>query len=184
MVATSFFTGWIGYGTLFNGLQISEPADGAYSRRPLSYGPLDGSCAIDLSTGSIGPAVAIWENLLFVGLFDAFTAGELLAVIPLDRPVTVLPGMTLTESRRFSFRLSVVPGSAETANLSWVAGMEIGKTINGTSVTACCNLQLINGAITALPSSSTPLTTTALPSIAPASGSGQLWNNGGVICIA
>ena len=175
-----FFTGWAGFGQSVNNLVLMEPADRTYGRRPIFYGPLDANHAEDGSEGTIGPASIAWTSLDFVGLYDHAVLGNLLAVMPLERPVTVAPGTTYTTSRKFSFRLSEV-GDGASLTWSWVAGSQIGSTSSGAPVIACCNVQLDRGVLSAI---SGVASLSALPSLEPAVGSGLLWNNGGVICIA
>ena len=182
-LAPAFFVGWLGYGTAFNSLELVEPTDSAYGRRPILYGPLDGCAAADVSAGSIGPAEVAWVGLSFVGLYDAVSSGNLLATMPLSPPRTVPSGMTLTDFRRFGLSVSF-PGSLSSLTSSWVAGAELGRNDSGSAVIACCNLQVSGGVLSAIGAPPSTLMLSSLPSVAPAVGSGLLWNNGGVICIA
>ena len=92
--------------------------------------------------------------------------------------------MTLTTSRQFSFLLSgAATGSPNTA-VSWVAGAQIGVAAKGAAVTSCCNAQVHQGVLSALGGTQSLASLSALPSLQPATGSGLLWNNGGVICVA
>jgi hypothetical protein len=144
------------------------------------YGPLEAGYAEDVSDGTIGPSSTAWPALELVGLYDGASGGNLLAVLPLERPVNVAKGMTYTTSRKFSFRLSGI-GQESSLYCSWVAGSQIGSTWDGARVIACCNVQLEQGVLSAIAGAAG---LSEIPSIEPASGSGLLWNNGGVICIA
>ncbi len=179
---TYFFAGWLGYGTAFSSLALVEPVDASYARRPIAYGELDGVLAHDISVGTVGPAAVAWGTLLFAGLFSAEAGGTLLAVIPLSRPEMVTIGMTVTAARSFSFSLSGFSGNLG-GTMSWTAGAELGRTPDMLPVVACQNLQVVSGTLTPLITSSSS-SMTALPLTPPPTGSGQLWNNGGVICIA
>ncbi len=181
MVATPFFTGWLGVGASLSQLVLLEPSDAAYARRPLLYGPLSGHDAEDVSSGSIGPATAMW-SIAFAGLFDAAQGGNLLACTPMSRPLTVAAGATLTQSQVFGFRLSIANPGGSFDNVACLAGAPLGQTRDGRVVTACSNLVISNGVLRALASQQTGFA--ALPVAAPPTGSGQLWNNGGVICVA
>ena len=179
-----FFSGWLGFGSSLDGFVITEPSDPAYVRRAISYGPLDGQYVRDVSAGSIGPASSAWATLLVAGLFDAQSGGDLLAVIPLARPCNVGVGGTVTNAQQFGFRLSACGELSPATTLSWFAGSELGTTDAGFSVVACSSLQLSHGTLKAVSASSSGLSISSLPAAPPAAGSGQLWNNGGVICIA
>ena len=180
--APNFFAGWIGYGFSFTAFQLIEPTDGSYLRRPIMYGPLEGCEAADISVGSIGPAGSTW-TISFVGLFNAVSGGNLLAVLPLYRPETISAGATLTDYRRFGFKLSGY-ASAASSTASWIAGAELGQTTDGLSVIACQNLQVLNGTLNAIAPGPSSLSIGSLPAVSPTAGSGELWNNGGVICVA
>ncbi len=181
--AVAFFVGWLGYGSSLQSLRLVEPSDPSYARRPILYGPLNGVDVVDESTGSIGPAGQPWVGLDYAGLFDAAMAGNQIAAIRLTRPVSISAGGTLTDSGRFGFTLAQM-GNGYTATSSWVAGSTLGWTIDGSAVVACSNLQLSGGSLAVIGNPTSAMTLAGLPVVAPASGSGLLWNNGGVICIA
>ncbi len=180
----SFFSGWIGFGSGLTSLTLTEPTDTGYVRRPITYAPIDGACVRDISAGSVGPATIAWTSLYLAGLFDAQADGNLLAVIPMAPPLTAGVGQTITTSQQFSFRISASSEISPLTTMTWLAGSELGKTSRGSVITACSNLQLSGGTLAAIPIAQSIFSASSLPSVAPAAGSGQLWNNGGVICIA
>ncbi len=179
----NFFSGWLGFGTAFAANALSEPSDQAYARRTVVLSPLFNGRAQDTIPGTIGPATQNWNALLFGGLFDAATGGDLLAVWPLPRPIVLSKGQTWTSNGDFSLVLDGDPALSPLATRSWIAGGRIGVIGGFSVVTACQNLQLSGGQLSMTGGSSLS-NGSSLPSAAPASGSGQLWNNGGVICIA
>ena len=182
--SASFFSGWVGFGSALTSATLVEPTETAYLRRTISYAPVDGATVRDISAGSIGPATIGWPELSLAGLFDAQRGGNLLAVIPITPPLNVLAGGTITTSQQFSFRLSASGEVSSLTAMTWLAGSELGRTSEGSGVTACSNLQLSRGVLSAVPAPQSSLALSSLPSVSPAAGSGQLWNNGGVICIA
>lgn len=181
----NLFTGWLGFGSALAQGILSEPSDASYARRSIIFGPLYNGIAQDVLPGTIGPATTAWAPLLFAGLFDAATGGDLLATWSLPRPIALLPGQTWTSQGAFTLSLDGYAGSSPLTPRSWVSGTRIGAIRSGTTVTAMTNLQLVGGQLSAANSAAaSPITVGNLPSTAPATGSGQLWNNGGVICIA
>lgn len=179
-----FFSGWIGFGTGGSGNPVMEPVDSAYVRRPILYGPLAGRTAPDISSGSVGPAMVAWPPLTTAGLFNQPSGGNLLAWWSLQRPVLIAIGATFTTANQFGLTLTTAPLSSD-APLVWWAGTLVGRTACGNPILAAQNLQVTSGVLSQLPSTAGgALSLTSLPTIAPASGSGVVWNNGGVICVA
>ncbi len=181
---TNLFSGWLGFGTALAGNALSEPADGAYARRPVLLGPLSAGRAQDVIAGTIGPASSPWSPILFAGLFDALSGGNLLATWPLAKPITLGAGQTWTSQGVFTLTLDGEAGASPLASRSWVAGTRVGTVGNGCVVTAAQNLQLSGGQLSIAGGGISLTSVGSLPSTAPISGSGQLWNNGGVICVA
>ena len=185
--SANLYSGWLGIGTAFSADALIEPLDAAYGRRPFVFGPLFNGRSSDLFPGSIGPAATPWGTLLFAGLFDSPGGGNLLLCWPLARPVTIAAGQTWTSNGALALTLSADTTSAPSAVRTWVAGAQFG-TVGGAALvaTACQNLQVCNGLLSMLPTGASAPTQSLsnLPTVAPVAGSGQLWNNGGVICIA
>ena len=183
-ITTNLFSGWIGFGTALTGNAFSEPTDSAYARRPILFGPLSNGRAQDTLAGTIGPASAAWSPILFAGLFDASSAGNLLATWALAHPVMLAAGQTWTSQGAFTLTLDGEVGVSPLAPRSWAAGTRIGTVGSASVVTAAQTLQLSGGQLSGVGGGVSLTAIGSLPSTAPASGSGQLWNNGGVICIA
>ena len=184
MSATSnFFSGWLGFGATLTTTGLEEPVDSAYARRSIVLGVLSGGRAQDMVPGTIGPASGPWSPLLFAGLFDAPASGNLLATWPLAHPVILSAGQTWTSQGLFTLVLDGEVGQSPLSPRAWVAGTRIGIIGSGSVVSAAQNLQLLGGQLS-IASGTSVTAIGSLPTTAPASGSGQLWNNGGVICVA
>ena len=181
---TNLFSGWLGFGTALTGNALSEPTDSAYARRPVLLGPLSAGRAQDMVAGTVGPASTAWSPLLFAGLFDALSSGNLLATWALAYPVVLAAGRTWTSQGAFTLTLDGEAGASPLAPRSWFAGMRIGTVGDSRVVTAAQNLQLSGGQLFIAGGGASLTSVGSLPSTAPVTGSGQLWNNGGVICIA
>ena len=184
MSSPTFFSGWIGLGYTYTAGVIAEPTDSGYSRRVVTYGPLFNGRTDELGPGTIGPAASNWNSLVFAGLFDAASGGDLLAFWPLSRPITLAVGQTWTTSGMFGLVLSVGSSTGAGQSVFWTAGSQIGTTTTGRPVIACQNLAVTDGHLSMVSAAATPVSLGSLPTISPATGSGQLWNNGGVICVA
>ncbi len=180
----SFFSGWIGYGAGMQANALQEPTDNAYIRRPIQFSALQNGLTFDLTSGTVGPSSTSWGILTYAGLFDAVNGGNLLVYFPLMVPVTVGVGATYTtgtSSNVISGRdLRNAPGIQV-----FPAGTVIGSSPDGRPVTANLPVQVSNGVLAAQTVTfGTTVTMNTLPSQAPAVGSGQLWNNGGIITLS
>ncbi len=180
----NFFSGWIGYGTAVQGNVLQEPADAAYARRPIVFAPLQNGMTFDINSGTVGPSSVAWGTLIFAGLFDAVSGGNLLVVFPLLLPVTVGAGATYTTGPGTNLVSGCgMPNGVATS--LFPAGTMVGVTPDGRMLVANISLQLINGALSAQNSTfGATVTMSTLPSQSPNAGSGQLWNNGGIISVA
>ncbi len=180
----NFFSGWIGYGTAVQGGVLQEPADAAYARRPIVFAPLQNGMTFDVNSGTVGPSSAAWGTLNFAGLFDAVSGGNLLVVFPLPLPVTVGAGATYTTGPG----TNLISGCGMPNGLAthlFPAGTLVGVTPDGRMLVANIPVQLSGGTLSAQSSTfGTTVTMSTLPSQSPSAGSGQLWNNGGIISIA
>ena len=180
-----FFNGWIGYGSAVQAGVLTEPADAAYVRRPFVLGDLDSGIVADVGSGTVGPAGAAWGPIGFAALFDAQTGGNLLLWFPLPVPINVQLGGTVTSGgggNRFYF--PDLKGGASGIRL-WPAGSAVGGTPDGRVLTTGVALQVSSGVLAAqAPAFGSSVMMANLPAAQPAVGSGQLWNNGGVISVA
>lgn len=180
----SFFSGWIGYGTGLQGGTLQEPADSAYVRRPIQFSALENGMAFDVGSGTVGPSSVAWGTLTMAGLFDAPSGGNLLVTFPLPRPVTISAGATYTTGPG----TNVIYGrdlrtGANTQ--SFPTGTAVGVTPDGRQLTSNLPLQVTGGVLSAQSLTfGATVTMATLPSQAPAAGSGQLWNNGGIIAVS
>ena len=180
-----FFNGWIGYGNAVQAGVLAEPSDAAYTRRPFVLGDLDNGIVADVGSGTVGPAGVAWGPIGFAALFDAQTAGNLLLWFPLPVPVNVQLGGTVTSGgggNRFYFP-DLQGGSSRI--LLWPAGSVVARTADGRVLMAGVSLQVTNGVLAAqAPVFGNGVVMANLPAAQPAAGSGQLWNNGGIISVA
>jgi hypothetical protein len=180
----SFFSGWIGYGIGLQGGTLQEPADSAYARRPIAFSVLENGMAFDVGSGTVGPSSVAWGTLTIAGLFDAPTGGNLLVVFPLRLPVTINVGATYTTGpgANLVFGRDLRSGAN---TQTFPAGTVIGFTPDGRQMVANLPLQLSAGVLSAQSLTfGATVTMATLPSQAPVAGSGQLWNNGGIIAVA
>ena len=180
----SFFGGWIGYGTAVQTGVLLEPADSAYTRRPIRFSVLENGLAFDVGGGTVGPASTSWGTLNFAGLFDSATAGNLLLVFPIAFPTTITAGLTYTTrpGSNVIFGRNLGTGSG---TQSFPAGTPIGSAPDGRQFVAVLPLQISGGVLSAQSLTfGNTVTMATLPGQAPVSGSGQLWNNGGVVAVA
>ncbi len=179
-----FFNGWIGYGSAVQAGILTEPADPAYARRPFVLGDLDSGIVADVGSGTVGPAGTAWGPVGFAALFDAQTGGNLLLWFALPVPVTVQAGGTITSGggNRFHFPdLQAYPLRSQ----MWPAGSVVARTPDGRLLRAGVSLQASDGKLSAqAPVFGTGVVMASLPAAQPVTGSGQLWNNGGIISIA
>ena len=180
----TFFSGWIGYGAAVQGGVLQEPADVAYARRPIVFAPLQNGMTFDVNSGTVGPSSAAWGTLSFAGLFDAMSGGNLLVVFPLSLPVVIGAGATYTTGPGTNL-VSGCGTPADRATHLFPAGTMVGVTPDGRMLVANIPLQLNNGVLSAQSSTfGSTVTMATLPSQSPGAGSGQLWNNGGVISVS
>jgi len=180
----SFFSGWIGYGTGVLAGILQEPADGAYIRRPILFSPIENGTAFDIASGTVGPSSVAWGSFTYAGLFDAASGGNLLVFFPLLLPVSVGAGATYTTAPRGNLLSGRDLRNGSTTH-GFPAGTAIGFTLDGRQMTANLSLQVSGGVLSAQSLSfGNTVTMGTLPSQPPAAGSGQLWNNGGIIAVA
>ena len=183
-IMASFFSGWIGYGTGLQTGVLQEPTDNAYSRRPIRFSVLENGLAFDLGSGTVGPSSVAWGTLTVAGLFDMVVGGNLLVFFPLMVPALVNAGATYTTASG----TNVVFGRDLRDNSGtrvFPAGTVIGLTPDGRSVTANLPVQVSNGVLSAQSLTfGATVTMATLPSQAAGTGSGQLWNNGGIIAVS
>ena len=180
----SFFSGWIGYGAALIGGALQEPSDNAYSRRQIQFSSLENQVTFDVGGGTVGPAIVSWGLLTFGALFDAQSGGSMLLSFPLLRPVTIGAAMTYTTSAGanvlMGMGLSSGPGTQ-----AFPAGTIVGSTPDGRNWTTGVAVQVSGGVLSSQALSfGANVTMASLPAQAPSSGTGQLWNNGGMISVA
>lgn len=177
----SFFSGWIGYGTLVSNGVLQEPADATYARRTILFSMLENRMAFDIGSGTVGPSSVAWGTLTFAGLFDAVSGGNLLVFFPLAVPITIGIGTTYTTGPGSN----VVSGGNLHSTQTFPSGTAIGATPDGRQLVSNLPLQISNGVLMAQSLNfGATVSMSTLPSQAPAAGSGQLWNNGGIIAVA
>ncbi len=180
-----FFSGWIGYGTAMQGGSLVEPTDTGYARCPFVLGDLDSGIVSDVGSGTVGPAVAAWGSISFEALFDAQVGGNLLLWMPMRVPVPVGVGRTITSGtgrHRFFFP-DLQSGVRST--FVWPAGAQVARTSEDRVLTAGVPLQFAGGHLAAQTATfGVAVTMASLPAAQPTSGTGLLWNNGGIISIA
>lgn len=181
----TFFSGWIGYGSAVQAGVLAEPSDPAYLRRPYTLGDIDSGMVRDVGSGTVGPAGASWGAVGFAALFDAQTGGNLLLWFPLQVSITVGVGGTITgagSANQFFFPDLQTGARATTV---WPVGAPVGRTSEGRVLTAGVPLQAIAGQLSAQTTAfGTNVTMASLPAAQPQTGTGQLWNNGGIISVA
>ena len=180
-----FFNGWLGYGTAVVAGILGEPADPAYVRRPIVLGDLNSGIVGDVGSGTVGPASVAWGSIGFMALFDAQSSGNMLLWLPLRVPIVIQIGNTITTGNGGnSFNFSDLRGGVGMTRV-WPTGSIVATTVDGRALTAGVPLQATGGLLSAqaLAFGST-VTMAALPQAQPVLGSGQLWNNGGVISVA
>ena len=180
----SFFSGWIGYGLTINGSALVEPADAAYARRRIQFSALQNGTCFDTGSGTCGPSSNAWGTLAFAALFDAAAAGNLLLWWPLSLPAAIAAGSTYTTGLRantlFFRSLKEGPDVA-----SFPAGSTVGVTPDGRSIGTGIALQVVGGVLSANPTAfGATVVMPALPATASTAGSGQLWNDGGVVAVS
>lgn len=180
-----FFSGWIGYGTAVQAGVLLEPVDPSYARRPFVLGDVDSGIVSDVGSGTVGPASVAWGVIGFAALFDAQSGGNLLLWMPMPVPATISVGGTITSGtagNRFFF--PDLQGGSRTS-LLWPAGAVVARTFDGRTLTAGVQLQITLGQLAAQTSTfGTTVTMAGLPASQPTIGTGQLWNNGGVISVS
>jgi len=180
----SFFSGWIGYGTGVLAGVLQEPTDGAYIRRPILFSPLENGIAFDTASGTVGPSSVAWGIFTYAGLFDAAGGGNLLVFFPLLLPVAVGAGATYTTAPGGNLVSGRDLRNGSTTQ-GFPAGTAVGLTPDGRQMTANLPLQVTGGVLSAQSLSfGNTVTMGALPSQPPVGGSGQLWNDGGIIAVA
>lgn len=176
--------GWLGYGSSVSAGGFIEPADVNYARRPITLGSLDQTILVDLVGGTVGPAGTAWGTISYIGIFDAQIGGNLLLWLLTSSPVQVLAGTTISASAgSLQMLFRELGGSAPVR--SWPSGAVVAMTPDGRPVSVGVPLQLSGGVISAqVPTFGTTVSMASLPQSQPAGGTGQLWNNGGVISVA
>ncbi|WP_428394150.1 phage tail fiber protein [Lichenicoccus sp.] len=180
----SFFSGWIGYGIGLVAGSLQEPSDPAYGRRAVHFSVLENGVAFDTGGGTVGPSSANWGFLTYAALFDDRQAGNLLLSCPLLHPVNIHTGATFTSSpgANFIIGLGFVGGPGAQG---FPAGTLIGLTPDGRQWTTGVAVQISGGVLSAqVQSFGSNVTMANLPSQSPTSGTGALWNNGGIIAVA
>lgn len=181
----TFFSGWLGYGSAVQGGVLVEPSDPAYARRQYILGDIDSGIVSDVGSGTVGPAGATWGTICFVAVFDAQAGGNLLLWLPLQAPLVVGVGGTITSSGGAnSFFFPDLQMSRRTV-VVWPVGAPVARTLDGRVLTAGVALQAVGGQLTAQTAAfGTNVTMASLPAAQPSSGTGQLWNNGGIISVS
>lgn len=180
----SFFSGWIGYGTGLQAGVLQEPTDNAYVRRCIQFSVLENGLAFDLGSGTVGPSSVAWGTLTIAGLFDAVSGGNLLVFFPLPVPVTINAGATYTTSSGSNvvFGRDLRDGSGTHV---FPTGTIIGLTPDRRMMVANLPVQVSGGVLSAQSLTfGATVTMATLPSQASVTGSGQLWNNGGIIALS
>jgi hypothetical protein len=119
-----------------------------------------------------------------MALFDSQSGGNLLLWLPLPMPLTIQAGGTITSSRGSNrFYFPDLQGNVGQTRV-WPGGSVIGKTPDGRAIISGVPLQFTAGILAAQASIfSATVTMAGLPASQPASGTGQLWNNGGIISV-
>lgn len=182
---TILFNGWMGYGTALQAGSLIEPADPSYLRRPFVLGAVDYGIVNDVSGGTVGPATVPWGSINFAAVFDAQVGGNLLLWCPLPVPLTIQAGGTITTGPGTTPLFFADLQSSQRANLVWPAGSAVARTFDGRVLTAGVALQVTGGQLAAETLSfGNNVTMAVLPTTQPASGTGQLWNNGGIIAVS
>ncbi len=180
-----FFNGWLGYGASVTGGLLTEPPDSGYARRPFTLGNIDSGIVSDVGSGTVGPAMAPWGAIGYMGLFDAQSGGNLLLWGALPVPLTIMANATITSgtgANRFFFPDLQVAGRNAYV---WPAGAPVAQTPDGRILTAGISLQVVNMQLAAQRQNfGTAVTMAGLPVAQQSAGSGLLWNNGGIISVS
>ena len=180
-----FFNGWIGYGTNLVAGMLAEPVDSGYMRCFLVMGMMDLFIFIYVGSGTVGPAVTAWGVIGYMGLFDAQVGGNLLLWAPLPLPIKILANGTITSGTNANrLRFPDLQAADLTTHL-WPVGAPVAWTADGRVLTAGVPLRITNMQLAAQRQVfSTAVTMAGLPTTQQTSGSGLLWNNGGVISVS
>ena len=180
-----FFNGWIGYGTNVAAGVLAEPVDGGYLRRPFVLGTMDHGIVGDVGSGTVGPAVAAWGVIGYMGLFDAQVGGNLLLWAPLPVPIAVLANGTITSGTNANrLRFPDLQADDHATHL-WPVGAPVARTADGRVLIAGVPLQVTDMRLAAQSQTfGAAVTMAALPPTQQAAGSGLLWNNGGIISVS
>ncbi|TLU72686.1 hypothetical protein [Lichenicoccus roseus] len=180
----NFFSGWIGYGVSVAGGALLEPVDPVYARRPILFSPLQNGTSFDIGSGTCGPSSTSWGTLAFAGVFDAAVAGNLLLWWPLLLPTSVPASSTYTTGPRAN--TLVFRSLREGPDVVTYPGGSIPAVMpNGTQVTAGVALQVAGGVLAAVPFVfGASVVMSQLPAASATGGSGQLWNDGGVVAVS
>nr|WP_321986657.1 hypothetical protein [uncultured Lichenicoccus sp.] len=179
-----FFSGWIGYGLTMQGSAVTEPFDPGYARRQIQFSALQNGTCFDTGGGTCGPSSAAWGTLAFAALFDATTAGNLLLWWPLSPPAAIAAGCTYTTraGANILFFRSLRDGPDV---VTFPASSSVAVTPDGRSVSTGVALQVVHGVMSANPAAfGSTVVMSALPATASTPGSGQLWNDGGVVAVS
>lgn len=181
----TLFNGWLGYGTALQAGSLLEPADQAYVRCPFILGDVDSGIVNNVGSGTVGPATVPWGMISFAALFDAQVGGNMLLSFPLHAPRNIQLGGTITS------RPGMIPlffsdlQTSHRTSLVWPAGSAVARTFDGRVLTSGVALQVTGGQLAAeTVSFGNSVTMAVLPTAQPSSGTGQLWNNGGIISIS
>ena len=180
-----FFSGWIGYGTAMLGATLVEPTDTGYARRAFVLGDLDSGIVSDVGSGTVGPAVAAWGNIGFEALFDAQVGGNLLLWMPMRAQLQIGVGGTITSGTGKHRLFFPDLQSGVRSTFVWPSGAQVARTSEDRVLTAGVPLQFAAGQLAAQTTTfGVAVTMASLPAAQPTSGTGLLWNNGGIISIA
>lgn len=180
-----FFQGWLGYGSAVQAGILAEPTDTAYVRRPYVLGDMDSGMVTDVGSGTVGPAGSSWGTIGYAALFDAQAGGNLLLWLPLPQPIVVITGGTITSGTGATrLRFPDLQGGHRNTFI-WPPGGVAAWTSDGRVLTAGVPLQVTRGQLGAQTTAfGTTVTMPTLPAAQPQAGSGQLWNNGGIISVS
>lgn len=182
---TVFLDGWLGYGAGLQADSLAEPADPDYARQPFRLGDIDSGIVCNVTSGTVGPAGVAWGSMTCAGVYDAASGGNLLFWFYLRHQADVQVGQTLTvPPGYYHLRFHDLQAGLQRV-VSWPAGCVIGALADGRPLFSGVALQVSDGTLTAQVSRfGTNVSMASLPSVAGATGSGLLWNNGGVISVS
>ncbi len=181
----TFFNGWLGYGTGVTAGLLLEPSDSGYMRRPYVLGNMDSGIVSDVGSGTVGPAAGPWGTIGFMGLFDAQIGGNLLLWLALRHPLKVVANGTITSGTGVNRFFFPDLQTASRSTFIWPAGAPVAQMPDGRLAVAGVSLQIINAQLSVQTQVlGTAVTMGGLPTVQQITGSGLLWNNGGVISVS